>query len=92
MTAADVTFHISVGPNVGSACIFLMQVIAAAIGLDFEIQPLHARWLAVPEGVAALSQMRHGGVGVACMTCGFGLGLHGDPGFEVLMNGGCYYL
>ena len=77
MTAADVTFHISAGPSVGSACIVLMQVIAVAIGLDFEIQPLHACWLAIPEGVATLSQVRHGGVGVACMTSGFRLRLHG---------------
>lgn len=80
MMAADVTFHISVGPSVGSTCVFLMQVIAAAIGLGFEIQMLHARWLGVPEGVATLSQTRGRGVGVACMTAGFCLGLHGDPG------------
>lgn len=44
-----------------------MQVLAAVIGLGFEIQRLHARWLGVPEGVAILSQVRHKGV-VTCMT------------------------
>lgn len=62
-------------------CFCLMQVIVVAIGLCFEIQMLHARWLGVPEDVATLSQTRGRGVGGCVHIC---LGLHGDPGFEGL--------
>lgn len=62
-----------------------MQVIAAAIGLCFQMQMLHARWLGVPEDVATLSQLRGRGVGGCAHEFWICLGLHGDPGFEALI-------
>lgn len=83
MTVVDVTFHISVGPSVGSTCVFcLMQVIVAAIGVCFEIQMLHARWLGVPEDVATLSRTRDRGRGGCVHEFWICVGLHGDPGRE----------